>query len=174
MAKQYQWSAAMTVESGGYDGEALSIIQNGQTLFEGAVYPAETPKTFPVGWVTTSDLTGTGTYTYTYRDSDYGDNARSTMVRLTVEDTWTVSINSRNFMTVNVNTRLVSADRTVIGSGAPNAVRHLWMRRDVNSANIIDMIDHASTAHTIVTDISLGSYSFTLAPGENAQRATVY
>lgn len=174
MAKYYEWSAAMTVESGGYDGEALSILQDGQVLFEGSLSESEVPRTFPVGWRTETSMTGSGTYTYTYRDSDIAQNNRSTMVAITVEDSWSVSINSRNYMTVTVNTRLVSAERTVVGSGYNNIQRHLWMRRDAGGQNFLDVLDDGATAHTIASNISLGSYSFTLAPGENAQRATVY
>lgn len=171
MAKQYEWSAALTVESGGYVGEAISIEQNGVVLFEGAV--DNPPQTIDTGWTRTSTLSGSGTYTYTYRDSDLGQNARSTKVSVTVRDEWTVSFNSRNYMTVNVDTTLVSADRTVIGS-ISNVDRHLWMRRYAEGSNYLDILDNASTAHNIASNISLGSYSFVLAPGENATRASVY
>lgn len=171
MAKQYEWSAALTVESGGYVGEAISIEQNGVVLFEGAV--DNPPQTIDTGWTRTSTLSGSGTYTYTYRDSDLGQNARSTKVSVTVRDEWTVSFNSHNYMTVNVDTTLVSADRTVIGS-ISNVDRHLWMRRYAEGSNYLDILDNASTAHNIASNISLGSYSFVLAPGENATRASVY
>lgn len=175
MAKQYQWSAAMTVESGGYEGEALSILQNGVTLFEGSISAAEVPKTFAVGWTTTSSMTGSETFTYTYRDSDVAQNSRSTMVAVTLTDSWSVSINSRNYMTVTVDTTLVSAVRTVIGSPS-NVGRHLWLRRSADGVDFapFPLVDNGSTAHTIATNIHLGSYTFTLAPGEDAQRATAY
>ena len=171
MAKEYEWSAALTVESGGYVGEAISIEQNGTVLFEGAV--DNPPQTIDTGWTRTSALSGSGTYTYTYRDSDVGQNARSTKVWVTVRDEWTVSFSNRNYMTVNVNTTLVSADRTVVGS-ISNVDRHLWMRRDAGGMNYLDILDNGSTAHNIASNISLGNYSFTLAPGENATRASIY
>ena len=171
MAKEYEWSAALTVESGGYVGEAISIEQNGVVLFEGAV--DSPPQTIDTGWTRTSTLSGSGTYTYTYRDSDLGQNAHSTKVWATVRDEWTVSFDSRNYMTVNVDTTLVSADRTVVGS-ISNVDRHIWMRRYAGGPNYLDIIDNASTAHTIASNINLGSYSFVLAPGENATRASIY
>lgn len=171
MAKQYEWSAALTVESGGYVGEAISIEQNGTVLFEGVV--DNPPQTIDTGWTRTSTLSGSGTYTYTYRDSDLGQNAHSTKVWATVRDEWTVSFDSRNYMTVNVDTTLVSADRTVVGS-ISNVDRHIWMRRYAGGPNYLDILDNASTAHTIASNINLGSYSFVLAPGENATRASIY
>lgn len=171
MAKEYEWSAALTVESGGYVGEAISIEQNGVVLFEGAV--DSPPQTIDTGWTRTSTLSGSGTYTYTYRDSDLAQNAHSTKVWATVRDEWTVSFDSRNYMTVNVDTTLVSADRTVVGS-ISNVDRHIWMRRYAGGPNYLDIIDNASTAHTIASNINLGSYSFVLAPGENATRASIY
>ena len=171
MAKEYEWSAALTVESGGYVGEAISIEQNGVVLFEGAV--DSPPQTIGTGWTRTSTLSGSGTYTYTYRDSDLAQNAHSTKVWVTVRDEWTVSFDSRNYMTVNVDTTLVSADRTVVGS-ISNVDRHIWMRRYAGGPNYLDILDNASTAHNIASNISLGSYSFVLAPGENATRASIY
>lgn len=171
MAKEYEWSAALTVESGGYVGEAISIEQNGVILFEGAV--DSPPQTIDTGWTRTSTLSGSGTYTYTYRDSDLAQNAHSTKVWVTVRDEWTISFDSRNYMTVNVDTTLVSADRTVVGS-ISNVDRHIWMRRYAGGPNYLDILDNASTAHTIASNINLGSYSFVLAPGENATRASIY
>lgn len=171
MAKEYEWSAALTVESGGYVGEAISIEQNGVVLFEGAVDTP--PQTIDTGWTRTSTLNGSGTYTYTYRDSDIGQNAHSTKVWVTVRDEWTVSFNSRNYMTVNVDTILISADRTVVGS-ISNIDRHIWMRRYAEGPNYLDILDNASTAHNIASNIHLGGYSFVLAPGENATRASIY
>lgn len=176
MAKYYKWGAAMTVDSGGYDGEALEIWSSGERIFDGSLDESEVPATYPreESWIDETSMTGSGTYTYCYRDSDRGDNADSTKVALTVEDSWTVSISSRNVMTVTVHTRLVSADRTVIGDGSPNAQRHLWMRRTEDGPIIFERIDNGSTAHVIATNIDLGTYTFTLNPGEGSYQATVY
>lgn len=173
--KNYQWTAALTVESGGYNGELLSIEQDGNVLFEGSLNTGQVPKTFHLPWTTSTSETGSATYTYTYRDSDTGNNNQSTKVAVTVRDEWTVSIDNRNFMTVTVNTTLVSAVRTKIGSPS-NINRHLWMRRYKNGTDFapFPLIDNASTAHTIASNVNMGSYTFTLAPGENAQKASVW
>lgn len=180
MAKEYEWSAALTVDSGGYDGELIGIYKNGQRLFEGTVYPDQTPMTVGTGWTRTSDLTGTGTYTYVYRDSDTCENDHSMKVEVTVRDDWQVSINGRNYMDVTVHTVITSVWRTD-GGGAVNANRHLWARREAGGADYFDFIDNGSTVHDILAaaglnppQIDMGTYTFTLAPGENATRATVY
>ena len=182
MAKEYEWSAALTVDSGGYSGELIAIYQGDQKLYEGAVYPEQTPMTKDTGWNRTSDLTGTGTYTYVYRDSDSGDNNASMKVEVTVRDDWQVSINGRNYMDVTVHTVITSVQRTW-GGGAVNANRHLWARREAGGANYFDFIDNGSTVHDILRaaypderdpKIDMGTYTFTLAPGEDAKRATVY
>ena len=180
MAKNYQWTAALTVYSGGYSiasggqsNELISIEKDGVELFSGSV--TNPPQTFNIPWTTTSDLTGSATYTYTYRDSDTTQNSNSTKVAVTVKDDWSVDIDNRNYMTVTVHTTMVSAVRTKIGSPS-NINRHLWLRRTQNGQdyNPFPLIDNGSTAHTIASNVNMGSYSFTLAPGENAQRATVW
>ena len=171
--KNYQWTAAMTVESGGYSGELITIEQNGAVLFSGSV--SNPPQTFNLPWTTTSSDTGSSTYTYTYRDSDTMNNNNSTKVAITVRDEWTVSIDNRNYMTVTVHTTMVSAVRTRIGSPS-NANRHLWMRRSSSGRDYapFPLIDNGSSAHTIASNVDMGTYSFTLAPGENAQRSTIW
>lgn len=178
MAKEYEWSAALTVDSGGYVGELIGIYKDGQVLYEGAV--SNPPQTFTTGWTRTSTMSGTGTYTYVYRDSDTGQNDHSMKVEVTVRDDWQVSINGRNYMDVTVHTVITSAQRTW-GGGAVNANRHLWARREAGGANYFDYIDNGSTVHDIFAaaglnppQIDMGTYTFTLAPGENATRATVY
>lgn len=178
MAKEYEWSAALTVDSGGYAGELIGIYKDGQVLYEGTV--SNPPQTFTTGWTRTSTMSGTGTYTYVYRDSDTGQNDHSMKVEVTVRDDWQVSINGRNYMDVTVHTVITSVWRTN-GGGAVNANRHLWARREAGGANYFDFIDNGSTEHDILAAaglnpprIDMGTYTFTLAPGENATRATVY
>lgn len=178
--KNYQWTAALTVQSGGYSiasggqsNELISIEKDGVELFSGSV--TNPPQTFNIPWTTTSDLTGSATYTYTYRDSDTTQNSNSTKVAVTVKDDWTVDIDNRNYMTVTVHTTMVSAVRTKIGSPS-NVNRHLWLRRTQNGQdyNPFPKIDNGNTAHTIASNVDMGSYTFALAPGENAQRSTVW
>lgn len=171
MGKNYEWSAALTVQSGGYVGEIITIEDNGTVLFAGAVDTP--PQTIDTGWRRTDVTSGVETFTYTYRDSDVLNNSNSTKVAVTIRDSWSVSFDNQNNMTVTVDTTLVSATRTLIGS-VTNVDRHLWMSREAGGHNYLDIIDPASNSHTIATNVSLGSFSFTLAPGQNATRSSVY
>lgn len=172
---EYQWQSAMTLQSGGYNGESISIERNGVVVFSGSVNKSELPKTFGLGWNTTSTPTGSEEITYTYRDSDSSNNNNSTKVEVTIRDEWTISFDDRNNMIVQVATTLVSAVRTKIGSPS-NINRHLWMRRTKNGSDFspFPLIDNASTAHTIASNVSLGTETFTLAPGGTAERSTIY
>lgn len=171
--KNYQWAASLNVDSGGYEGELIAIKQNGTVLYQGAVGPHS--KSISTPWTTTTSETGDQTYTYSYRDSDHMDNNNSTEVEVTIRDVWTVSINNRNIMTVNVTTTLVSAVRIKHGS-ITNANRRIWLRRSSGGTDFapFPLIDNATTAHTIASNVNLGTYTFTLQPGENAERSTVW
>lgn len=171
--KNYQWTAALTVDSGGYVGETITIESNGVVLYNGAV--SRPPQTFNLPWNTTTDESGSATYTYTYRDSDRVNNSRSTKVAITMRDEWTVEIDNRNFMTVNVHTTLISAVRTRIGN-ITNVNRHIWLKRYSGGPDFapFPLIDNATNAHTIASNVDMGTYSFTLAPGQNAQRASAW
>lgn len=175
MEKNYQWESAMTVRSGGYPGELLSITKDGQVIFSGAIDIHDLPKTFGPGWTTTNNPNGSETVTYSYRDSDSMNNNNCTKIDVTVKDEWTVTFDGRNNMIVTVNTTLISAVRTRIGSPS-NANRHLWMRRSAGGSDFppFPMIDNASTSHTIASNVSLGSETFTLPPGGDAQRSSIY
>lgn len=171
--KNYQWTAALNVSSGGYNGEIIAIKKDGVTIYSGAVGPSS--KMINLPWTTTTDETGEQTYTYSYRDSDHMDNNNSTEVEVTIKDAWTVSINNSNVMTVTVNTTMVNARRTKHGS-ISNVNRRIWLRRSSTGNDFapFPLVDNASTAHTIASNVNLGSYTFTLQPGEDAQRSTVW
>ena len=171
--KNYQWTAALSVSSGGYEGELISIKKDGVTLYSGSIGPHS--KIINLPWTTTSDTDGDETYTYSYRDSDHMDNNNSTEVEVTVKDVWHVDIDSYNVMTVTITTTLISAVRIKHGS-ITNANRHLWMRRSSSGSDFspFPLIDNATTAHTIASNVSLGQYVFTLQPGENATRASIW
>lgn len=171
--KNYQWTAALNVSSGGYNGEIIAIKKDGVTIYSGAVGPSS--KMINLPWTTTTDETGEQTYTYSYRDSDHMDNNNSTEVEVTIKDAWTVSINNSNVMTVTVNTTMVNARRIKHGS-ITNVNRRIWLRRSSTGNDFapFPLVDNASTAHTIASNVNLGSYTFTLQPGEDAQRSTVW
>lgn len=98
--QEYQWQSAMTLQSGGYNGELITLERNGTVLFSGSVNKSQLPKTFGLGWNTTSTPTGSEEITYTYRDSDISNNNTSTKVAVTVRDEWSVAFDDRNNMIV--------------------------------------------------------------------------
>lgn len=161
MAKNYQWKTDSEIISGGYEGEEIGIIGGSSS------------------WVTTDTLSGSTSVQCYYRDSNSGDNANSSRVVIDISETWTASIDSRNYLTINLNTTVNSIVRDDI-RGNPliggTATRELYLRRDSSGAWIWSIMnDPIDTAHTILgTPLVLDSYSFTLSPGENLSRGSIY
>lgn len=161
MAKNYQWKTDSEIISGGYVGEEIGII-GGST-----------------SWVTTDTMSGSASVKCFYRDSNSGSNNNSSRVVIDISETWTASINNRNYLTVNLSTTVNSIIRDDI-KGNPliggNATRELYLRRDSSGPWIWSAInDDISTPHTILSGpLVLDNYSFTLAPGENLSRGSIY
>lgn len=158
MAKQYQWRTASAIISGGYQGEETGVINGNQD------------------WTTTETMSGSTTEEYFYRDSNVPNNANSSRVVVSITENWTASINSRNYLTVTLSTIVNSIRRDDI-RGAPGAIgRNIFIRReDGGSVLWSTSNDSINTAHTILsTPIVLDDYSFTLAPGENLERGSIF
>ena len=129
---------------------------------------------------TTDVLSGTSTAQYYYLDSNVvtSGTANTSRVVIQVTDTWTVSFDSRNNLTVSVSSVLDSIVRDNVNgnpAGSSNLARDmnayqyeggtsLWYYRDTN----------ISAAKTIATNISLGTHVFTLAPGQMASRHSMF
>lgn len=158
MAKQYQWKTDASIISGGYPGEETGII-NGTT-----------------SWITTDVTSGSTSEQYFFRDSDYMDNARSSRVVVSITESWTASINNRNYLTVTLYTTINSIVRDDVRGTPGTAGRSMFARREDGGALIWSVYnDPITTAHTILgTPISLDSYTFTLAPGEELSRGSVF
>lgn len=162
MAREYQTRAQTTIISGGYSGEEVGVD------------PVDT------GWqnrtfVNNTD-SGTSTYSYFYRDSDYLTNARSSRVVLNITDAWTATVDGRNNVTIEVTTTLNSVVRDSVIGYPGGGLRSLYARRESGGAVLWQhQNDRIDSAHTILSSaVGLGTYSFTLAPGEEAQRGSVY
>lgn len=158
MAKQYQWQISMDAT-----GPIAAGILSGDTSVH-----------------TTDDLTGSATASYYYLDSNVvsSGTANTSRVVITITDSWTVSFDGQNNMSVSLSGKIDSIVRDNV-NGNPagtqnlardmNAYRYeggpsLWYYRDTN----------ISQAKTIAQNISLGTYSFTLAPGQMASRHSMY
>lgn len=160
MAKNYQWRTSSDIISGGYIGEETGVI------------PPDT------GWRTTDVLYGSTDAEYYFRDSDTGENANSSRVVVSISEEWTASIDSRNYLSITLKTKITGIRRDDLRGtvGTMSAGRDMYIRRE-NGGPIIWQVlnDPISTAHTILSSqITLDDYTFTLAPGQNLSRGSIY
>lgn len=156
--KNYQWKTDASIISGGYTGEETGII-SGST-----------------DWHTTDVLSGSTAAQYFFRDSDSSQNANSSRVVVDISESWVASISNRNYLTITLTTTINSIVRDDI-RGNPGAMgRSFFIRREEGGPILWSLQnDPISTAHTILgTPLTLDSYTFTLAPGENLSRGSVY
>lgn len=158
MAKQYKWKTDAEIISGGYYQEETGII-NGST-----------------DWHTTSTMSGSSSAQYYFRDSDSGQNANSSRVVVSITETWTASISSKNYLTVTLNTTIDSIIRDDLRGTPGTAGRNFYIRREEGGPVLWQLQnDPINTAHTLLgSPLVLDSYTFTLAPGENLSRGSVY
>lgn len=160
MAKNYQWRTNAEIISGGYAGEETGVI------------PPDT------GWRTTSETSGSSQAEYYFRDSDTGQNENSSRVVVSISETWTASISSRNYLTVTLRTTITGIRRDDLRGtvGTMGVGRDMFLRRE-DGGPVLWSIDNdpISTAHTLLgSPLVLDEYTFTLAPGENLSRGSVY
>ena len=161
MAKNYQYRAQMIIVEGGYPGENPGVD------------PDDT------SWHTTSATTGSATHTYYYNDSTCAANANSSRVKVNITDSWSVSIDEHNNMTVSVHTVINSIVRQA-WQGDPNAcasniVSDLIIRRQ-SGGTVLARYNNQNfaTYGTVASNVDLGTVTFTLAPGQNSNRSTVH
>ena len=160
MAKNYQWRTSSDIISGGYVGEETGVI-GGTT-----------------SWQTTDVTTGSTSAEYYFRDSDSGQNANSSRVVMSITESWVASIDHRNNLTVTLRTTINSIRRDDLRGnvGSMTLGRSMYARR-YNGGPLIwyTINDPINTAHTILgSSITLDDYTFTLAPGENLSRGSIY
>lgn len=161
MSKQYQWKTSAEIISGGYPGEEYGVL---------GVVP---------DWTTTDVLSGSTSAVYYLTDSNSQDNNNSSQVFVDISESWTASIDSQNYLTISLTTIINRIYRDNI-RGNPliggNATREFYLRREAGGALIWSIMnDNIDTAHTLLgTPLTLDQYTFTLAPGENLSRGSVY
>lgn len=161
MAKNYQYRAQFVIVEGGYPGETTGVS------------PADD------NWHTTDATSGSATHTYYYNDSTCATNANSSRTSVNITDSWTVSIDEHNNMSVTVHTVINSISRAAY-QGNPNAcasniVTDIIIRRQAGGTVLARYNNQNFTTYgTVASDIDLGTVTFTLAPGQNANRSTVH
>ena len=159
--KNYQYRAQLLIVQGGYPGETTGVT------------PADD------SWHTTTEETGTATHTYYYNDSTCASNANSSRTSVSVTDTWTASVDEHNNLTIVVSTVINSIARAAYqgnpNSCASNILSDIIIRR-YSGGPIIARYNNQNFANytTVATDIDLGTYTFVLAPGQNANASTVH
>ena len=160
MAKKYQWKTSSDIISGGYVGEEHGVI------------PPDPD------WEITDVMYGSTEAEYYFRDSDTGENANSSRVVVSIKETWTASINYRNYLNVTLKTIITGIRRDDLRGtvGTMGVGRDMFIRRSKDDPVIWSIMnDPISTAHTILgSSIVLDDYSFTLAPGQNLSRGSIY
>ena len=156
--KTYQWKTDASIISGGYPGEDVGVI-GGST-----------------DWTDTTSETGSAYEEYYFRDSDYLTNVNSSRVVVGIRESWTASFDNRNNLTITLQSQIESIRRDdVVGNPGANT-RNMFARREEGGAVVWSVLnDPINTAHSIVSaPIVLSSYTFTLAPGQNLYRPSIY
>lgn len=161
MPKNYQYRAQFVIVEGGYPGETTGVTPSDDN------------------WHTTSATTGSATHTYYYNDSTCASNANSSRTKVNITDSWTVNIDEHNNMSVSVHTVINSIVRESYqgdpNSCASNIVADLIIRRQSGGTILARYNDqNFGTYGTVASNIDLGTYTFTLAPGQDANRSTVH
>ena len=161
MAKNYQYRAQFVIVEGGYPGETTGVS------------PADD------SWHTTDVASGSATHDYYYNDSTCASNANSSRTTVRITDSWTVDIDEHNNMNVTVHTVIDSISRAAYqgnpNSCASNIVTDIIIRR-YSGGPILARYDNQNftTYGTVASNVDLGTYTFTLAPGQDANRSTVH
>lgn len=163
MAKQYKWRAS-------------TRYQSDTSLSYGV-----TPNTQD-SWQTANVGTLNGTWTYWYRDSNVAGpsgytDANSSRVAVSLTESWTATIDNRNYLTIEITTTINSVVRDDLrGTNQNTPGRNINIYREQGGAAVLALTDTLlASAHTIWSGPqTLSTYTFTLAPGQNAERSSLY
>lgn len=163
MAKTYKWKADTT-------------YQSTTTLSHGVTPSSHT------GWQTAQAGSQSGSWTYWYRDANVSSggaytDANSSRVAISLTESWTASIDSRNNLTITIDTTINSVVRDDLrGTNQNTPGRNINIYRQEGGAAILALTDsQLASAHTIYSGpLVLDRFTFTLAPGESLQRSSLY
>jgi len=167
MAKQYKWRTTFNYQNALDPNYHLSY--------------GVTPATYDTWQDATTDTPGNNSAIYYYRDSNtmYAGqwvDTISSQVNFNVTQTWTAAIDSRNNLTISISTIVNSVDRVDSRGGDQNTPgRVINVYKEQGGTAYISVTDtQVATNHNISGLVDLGTYTFTLAPGENLTRNTLY
>lgn len=151
MATGLQFKENLTIISGGYRGEGVG--SNGVTQ----------------NWTETQGDSGSSTVTYWYHDSAQMTDRNSTLVEVSVTDSWTAVKEADNTYKVTIHSVMNFIRRTKVGS--PSALSaSIFVRRERGGSNIWASggCVNAAASATHATNVDLGTYTITLPPGQSA------
>lgn len=146
--------------SGGYRGEYVGFTGGGLE-----------------SW-TRAGLNSSTTNTYYYTDSDSGNNNNSSRVYVKVRDDWQATVNqSDDTITVKVTTYLVEVSRGNIIGFPGTATRVIKAFSDKGGALVWTASGSPNANVTYLNEnnqVKLSERTFTLAPGEETGKGTIY
>lgn len=167
MAKEYKWRTTFAYQN---------IPSSNYHLSYGVI-----PNTYDSWQTATIGDGGSNTTVYFYRDSNtmYSGgwyDTISSRVAFDVAQTWTTSVDSRNNLTVSITTVINSVVRDDCRGNDQNTPgRNINVYREQGGASYLSVTDNqVATAHTISGLVNLGTYTFTLAPGQDMVKSSFY
>lgn len=167
MAKEYQWRTTFNYQN--------SLDPNFHLSY-GAI-----PNTYDTWQTEATGVARSNSTVYFYRDSNtmyagQWSDTISSRVAFNVTQTWNTSVDTSNNLTVSVSTIINSVVRDDIRGADQNTPgRIINVYKEVGGTAYIAVTDNqVATAHTISGLVDLGTYTFTLAPGENLTKNTLY
>lgn len=146
--------------SGGYHGEYVGFTGNGLE-----------------SW-TRAGLNSSTINTYYYTDSDSGNNNNSSRVYVKVKDAWQATVNQAdNSITVKATTTLIEVSRGNIIGFPGTATRVMKAFSDKGGALVWTVSGSPNANITYLNEnnpVKLSERTFTLAPGEETGKGTIY
>lgn len=160
MAKTYDWKANLVFESGDPGQLSHGVTPSAQTSWQTANMGTTSP----------------GQYTYWYRDSNTmwaGEfqDILSSRVALAVTQSWTTSVDSRNYLTIVVSTTIDSIVRDDVQhptgySDTNTPGRDIKLYRGDGTLVFSTVDNQVATAHALSGSIALSPETFVIAPGD--------
>lgn len=159
-----------------YKWKADTTYQSDTSLSYGV-----TPSTH-TGWQTEQAGSQSGSWTYWYRDANVAGpggytDANSSRVALSLTESWVASIDDLNNLSITITTTINSVVRDDLqGSNQDTPGRNINIYREQGGSAILSLTDtQLASAHTLYTGpLPLSQYTFTLSPGQSAQRSSLY
>lgn len=142
--------------SGGYKGEEYGVEEG---------YP---------DW-TNVNASGSKTSKYYFRDSNVSSNNTSSRVVVTLEDSWSATVQSDNSIKITITSKVTNIKRDSV-RGTPSGTRSMFIRQTADGKKLWSIAgDSIANAHTILEqDLTIGTKTFTVKPQKTEDQGTIY